>query len=165
MKTFNNSLVIDYIKKASSTSKFYLGCDSQRRKKRGAWYAVYTVALVIHIDGHKGCKIFYTMSEERDYDNKLEKPTMRLMNEVYKVAEAYSQIAEHIDDRYFEIHLDVNPKEAAGSHHVMKQAIGYIKGVCMTDPKIKPFAFAASKAADHGARLKFTHQNDEIKVG
>jgi predicted RNase H-related nuclease YkuK (DUF458 family) len=160
MKTFDNAMVRDYINNSSSTSKIYMGCDSQRRKRKGAWYAIYTVALVVHIDGSKGCKIFYIMSQERDYDSKLEKPTMRLMNETYKVAEAYTQIAELIGDRYFEIHLDVNPKPDAGSNHVMKQAIGYIRGVCMTEPKIKPLAFAASKAADHGARLKFDHQNN-----
>lgn len=158
MKTFNNAKVIDYINNTGPDSKIYMGCDSQRRKSKGVWYAIYTVALVIHIDGSKGCKIFYIMSKERDYDQKLEKPTMRLMNEVYKVAEAFEQIRELIGDRYFEIHLDVNYKEDAGSNHVMKQAIGYIRGVCLTDPKIKPLAFAASKAADHGARLKYDHQ-------
>lgn len=163
MKTFDNAMVRDYINNSSDTSNIYMGCDSQRRKKKGVWYAIYTVALVIHIDGSKGCKIFYIMSQERDYDSKLEKPTQRLMNETYKVAEAYTTIADLIGDRYCEIHLDVNAKKDAGSNHVMKQAIGYIRGVCQIDPKIKPLAFAASKAADHGARLKFNHQG-ETKV-
>jgi predicted RNase H-related nuclease YkuK (DUF458 family) len=164
MKTFKNSKVIDYLKSTGPDSKIYLGCDSQRRKRKGVWYAVYTVALVVHIDGSKGCKIFYIMSQERDFDNKLEKPTMRLMNETMKAVEAYIEIEPYLGDRYREIHLDVNPKLDAGSNHVMKQAMGYVKGVCMIDPKIKPLAFAASKAADHGARLKFDHQKDEEQV-
>ena len=161
MKTFANDKVIEYLEEASETSQIYLGCDSQRKKLRvkgrSVWFAIYTVALVIHIDGSKGCKIFYITSREPDYDRKLNRPAMRMMNEVYKVAEAYAQIAEYIGDRYFEIHLDINPKEAHGSNCVMKQAIGYIQGVCQTEPKIKPFAFAASKAADYGCRLKYTH--------
>lgn len=161
MKSFNNEKVIEYLKNSSSSSEIYLGCDSQRKKFRvkgkSVWFAVYTVALVVHIDGSKGCKIFYITSKERDYDRRLERPAMRMMNEVYKVAEAYAQIAEHIGDRYFEIHLDINPKEVHGSNCVMQQAIGYIRGVCQTEPKIKPLAFAASKAADHGARFKYDH--------
>lgn len=154
MKTFENDEVREYIENISEDSKIYLGCDSQRAKKKGVWYAYYTIALVVHIDGRHGCKIFYITSKERDYDHKLKKPTMRLMNEVYKVAEAYAQISDMIGDRYFEIHLDVNPNEGEGSNHIMKQAIGYIQGVCMVKPKIKPQAFAASKAADHGCRLR-----------
>lgn len=161
MQTFENDEVIEYLNQSSSASEIYLGCDSQRKKFRekgkSVWFAVYTVALVIHIDGSKGCKIFYITSRERDYDAKLARPALRMMNEVYKVAEAYAQIAEHIGDRYFEIHLDINPKEQYGSNCVMSQAVGYIRGVCQTEPKIKPYAFAASKAADYGCRFKFEH--------
>ena len=154
MKNFKNSLVQDYLANISENSKIYLGCDSQRKKTKDGWWSIYTVALVIHIDGSKGCKIFCTTSKERDYDKNLARPSLRLMNEVYKVAEAYSEIEEFIGDRECEIHLDVNESDNHGSNCVMKQAIGYIRGVCLIDPKIKPFAFAASKAADHGARGK-----------
>jgi predicted RNase H-related nuclease YkuK (DUF458 family) len=34
---------------------------------------------------------------------------------------------------------------------VIQQAVGYIRGVCNVEPKVKPQAFAASYAAD---RLK-----------
>jgi len=47
--------------------------------------------------------------------------------------------------------LDINPGEEYASNVVVQQAIGYIRGVCQMTPHIKPFAFAASVAAD---RLK-----------
>lgn len=47
-----------------------------------------------------------------------------------------------------EIHLDINPNKEHNSSLVVQQAVGYIKGVCMVEPKVKPLAFAASAAAD-----------------
>ena len=76
---------------------------------------------------------------------------MRLMNEVYKVAELYHNIADIIGEREVQIHLDINPSEMHNSSIVIQQAVGYIRGVCNVEPKVKPQAFAASYAAD---RLK-----------
>jgi len=73
------------------------------------------------------------------------------MNEVYKVAELYLKLADVLEGRHVEIHLDINPEEEHASNLVAQQAIGYIRGVCQQTPKIKPKAFAASVAAD---RLK-----------
>jgi predicted RNase H-related nuclease YkuK (DUF458 family) len=56
-----------------------------------------------------------------------------------------------LEDRYVEVHLDINPDEKYGSSCVVQQAIGYIKGTCNVVPMVKPRAFAASYAAD---RLK-----------
>ena len=76
---------------------------------------------------------------------------MRLMNEVYKVAELYQKLVDVIGDREVQIHLDINPDERHNSSIVIQQAVGYIRGVCNVIPMVKPRAFAASYAAD---RLK-----------
>ena len=132
-------------------TKIYIGADSERFKKNDIWYADYTLAVVIHIDGCHGCKIFGEVQTEIDYDAKASRPSMRLMNEVYKVAELYQKIADVIGDREVQIHLDINPDVSHNSSIVIQQAVGYIKGVCNVTPMVKPKAFAASYAAD---RLK-----------
>ena len=132
-------------------TKIYMGADSERFKKNDIWYADYTLAVVIHIDGCHGCKIFGEVQTEIDYDAKASRPSMRLMNEVYKVAELYRKIADVIGDREVQIHLDINPDANHNSSIVIQQAVGYIKGVCNVTPMVKPKAFAASYAAD---RLK-----------
>lgn len=140
-----------FIESQSPETKIYLGADSERYKNNGKWYADYTIAVVVHIDGCHGCKIFGEVQTELDYDAKNSKPSMRLMNEVYKVAELYQKIVDVIGDRRVEIHLDINPDERHNSSIVIQQAVGYIKGMCNVVPMVKPKAFAASYAAD---RLK-----------
>lgn len=143
--------VINYINSEPETTKIYLGADSERYRKNGKWYADYTLAVVVHKSGRHGCKIFGEVQTELDYDGRKDKPVVRLMTEVYKVAELYLKLADALVDRHVEIHLDINPDEQHASHAVVNQAIGYIKGVCQISPQIKPEAFAASFAAD---RLK-----------
>jgi len=75
------------------------------------------------------------------------------MTEVYKVAELYLQLAEVLEDRYVEVHLDINPDEMHGSSCVLNEAIGYIRGMCNVTPMVKPNAFAASIAADRMKEL------------
>lgn len=140
-----------FIESQSPETKIYLGADSERYKSKGKWYADYTIAVVVHIDGCHGCKIFGEVQTELDYDAKNSKPSMRLMNEVYKVAELYQKIVDVVEDRHVEIHLDINPDERHNSSIVIQQAVGYIKGMCNVVPMVKPKAFAASYAAD---RLK-----------
>ncbi len=140
-----------YIDAQSRETKIYIGADSERFRKEGVWYADYTLAIVVHIDGCHGCKIFGEVQTEIDYDFKASKPSMRLMNEVYKVANLYREIVDAIGDREVQIHLDINPNTMHNSSVVLQQAIGYIKGVCNVTPLVKPKAFAASYAAD---RLK-----------
>ena len=140
-----------FIDAQSLDTKIYIGADSERFKKGNVWYADYTLAVVIHIDGCHGCKIFGEVQTEIDYDAKASRPSMRLMNEVYKVAELYQKIADVIGDREVQIHLDINPDANYNSSIVIQQAVGYIKGVCNVTPMVKPKAFAASYAAD---RLK-----------
>lgn len=151
MLKMNLQEVKDFIRAQSPSTKVYIGADSERFKMNGQWHADYTLAVVIHIDGNHGCKIFGEVQRELDYDQKKSKPAMRLMNEVYKVSALFQELAEVLEDRYVEVHLDINPDVRFGSSCVVQQAIGYIKGTCNVVPMVKPKAFAASYAAD---RLK-----------
>ena len=151
MQTLDINEVKDFIQKQSPSTKIYIGADSERFRLDNQWYADYTVAVVIHIDGCHGCKIFGEVQRELDYDYKKSKPALRLMKEVYKVAELFHSLIDVLEDRHVEVHLDINPDERYGSSCVVQQAIGYIKGTCNVVPMIKPKAFAASYAAD---RLK-----------
>jgi len=148
MKKIDFQEVKAFIEKQSPSTKIYIGADSERFRLDGKWYADYTLAVVIHIDGCHGCKIFGEVQRELDFDQKKSKPAMRLMNEVYKVSELFQNLADVLEDRYVEVHLDINPNEMYGSSCVIQQAIGYIKGTCNVMPMVKPRAFAASYAAD-----------------
>jgi predicted RNase H-related nuclease YkuK (DUF458 family) len=118
------------------------------------WWADYILAIVVHIDGKHGCKLFGEVIRERDFDQKQNRPRMRLMNEVYKVSDLYLRLVDVIIDRDVEVHLDINPSELHGSNCVINEAIGYIRGTCNVIPMIKPKAFAASYAADRFKELK-----------
>ena len=148
MKKINLNEVRSFIVSQSPETKIYLGCDSERMKIDGIWYADYVLAIVVHINGNNGCKLFGEVHRERDYDQKASRPSMRLMTEVYKVSELYLKLAEVLEDRLVEVHLDINPDELHGSSCVLSQAIGYIKGTCNVIPFVKPQAFAATYAAD-----------------
>lgn len=152
IKDFDVEEVKEFIRNSSESTCVYIGADSERyRNKKDEWYADYTVAVVVHHDGKRGCKVFGKISSERDYDKKHDRPSFRLMSEVYKAAEMYMELADAIGDRHVEVHLDINPDIVHGSSCVVQQAIGYIRGTCNVVPMVKPEAFAASYAAD---RLK-----------
>ena len=146
--------VKQFIEAQGPETRIYLGADSERYKLNRVWWAEYTVAVVVHINGNNGCKIFGEISRERDYDQRVDRPSLRLMNEVYKVSEMFQRLAPAVADREVEVHLDINPDEMAGSSCVIGQAIGYIRGTCNVMPMVKPNAFAASYAADRLRSLK-----------
>ena len=139
--------VKEFIATCGPETKVYLGSDSERVKIDGHWYADYITVIVIHVDGKHGCKIFGQIIRERDWDQKKDKPRMRLMTECYQVAGMYLELAQMIDND-MEVHLDLNPNKQYGSSCVVDEAIGYIKGMCGVTPLVKPEAFAASYAAD-----------------
>lgn len=152
--------VSKFIKEQSAETKIYIGGDSERFMIDETWYADYTLVVVVHINGKNGCRIFGGVERERDYDQRKDRPSMRLMTEVYKIAELYLKLGEVLEDREVEVHLDINPNEMHGSSCVLNQAIGYIRGVCNVVPMVKPNAFAASYAAD---RLKeVLHRTQEV---
>lgn len=145
--------VKQFIQSCSKESKIYIGGDSERFKIKDKWFADYATVVVVHINGKHGAKIFGEVTREQDYDYRPGRPSLRLMNEVTKVADLYYKLADTIADRPVEIHLDINPDERFGSSCVVTQAIGYIMGTCNMKPKIKPNAFAASIAADRFKEL------------
>lgn len=148
MRKLNLDEVKTFIEAQTPETKIYLGCDSERVKVGGVWYADYVLAIVVHINGNNGCKLFGEVQRERDWDKRADRPSLRLMTEVYKISELYLKLSEVLEGREVEVHLDINPNEMHGSSCVISQAVGYIKGTCNVIPFVKPDAFAASYAAD-----------------
>ena len=148
MRKLNLDEVREFIVNTSLSTKIYIGSDSARYRKGDVWHAEYCTVIVVHYDGKRGCKVFGQLESERDYDQKMDKPRMRLMNEVMRTAQMYLDLEEAIGCRKVEIHLDINPNEKHGSSCVISEAVGYIKGMCNVIPFVKPNAFAASVAAD-----------------
>lgn len=161
MVKINIDEVREFIDKQSPQTKIYIGGDSERFKIDKVWYADYTLVVVVHVDGKHGCKIFGEVQRERDYDQSKNKPRMRLMTEVYKIADLYLKLADVLEDREVQVHLDINPDEAYGSSCVVQEAVGYIRGMCNVVPMVKPQAFAASYCAD---RLKEILNHQQRKV-
>ena len=110
---YNKKIDLDEVKafidNCGPDTKVYLGCDSEKIKINGEWHADYIIAIVVHINGNNGCKIFGEITREKDYEKARNKPRLRLMNEVYKVADMYLQLAEIIDND-IEVHLDIKGK-------------------------------------------------------
>lgn len=159
-KAINLDEVRAFIEKQSPETKVYIGSDSERFKIGDAWYADYMTVVVVHIDGCHGCKVFGQISRDRDYDQKKNRPQMRMMNEVYKTSEMFLSLADVLVDREVEIHLDISTDSKNGSNVAMQEAIGYIRGTCNITPMLKPNAFCASFGAD---RLK-DYINDGVRI-
>ncbi len=153
-RKFNWDKIRKFLDSVSDESTLYVGVDSQVYKKNGVWYANYFKVIVVHIDSCRGCKIFGETDTEIDYNQNKKRPLQRLMNEVYKVSELYLKLAEHTDKEIF-VHLDINPSDKHVSSLVLSQAIGYIKGVCDTEPVVKPDSWAAAHAADRFLRTSY----------
>jgi predicted RNase H-related nuclease YkuK (DUF458 family) len=68
-----------FIEAQPAETKIYIGADSHRLVIGNTWYADYTLAVVVHINGKNGCKLFGEVVRERDYDQKKDKPQFRLM--------------------------------------------------------------------------------------
>lgn len=147
----NITEVKEYIRSQPESSKIYLGSDSECVTIDDVDYADYTVCVVVHIEGNHGGHVFGEVIRERVYDQKKNKPALRLMNEVFKVAQLFSDLSDVLEDRHVEVHLDLSHEADKGSSCVVHQAIGYIRGTCNIIPVTKPYAWAATGAAD---RLK-----------
>jgi len=152
MKAVNVDIDIDAARKAieESTleSSVYVGCDSV---VLGGTVAYVTV-VILHHDSCNGGRIFKDIKIEPAHgDMKVKNRRLRLMYEVYKVAEIAYKILDVVGDRHFEIHLDLNPKAEYASNAAVKEACGYIMASFGIQPKLKPEAFAASCASDHFA--------------
>lgn len=141
--------VKEFIKNCSATTSFYLGSDSERyRNRNGIWVADFTTVVVCHIDSCHGAKVFGQIETAPDYDQRKDKPSMRLLGEVHRVAMLFDTLKDVLEDRHVEVHLDLNSKKIHASNAVVAEALGYIKGTCGIDAMLKPDAFAASFCAD-----------------
>lgn len=148
----NNKLNIEefenFVKSCPLNTKIYIGADSEKFKIQGKWYADYTVAVVVHIAGKHGCRVFGETTREIDYDKAKNRPRTRLMTEVYKAAEMYLRLKDILYDYEVEVHLDISSDPKHGSNCVIQEAIGYIRGMCNVIPLVKPNSWAASYVAD-----------------
>ena len=146
--------LVDLLCDLNESTKIYIGTDSVRFRNNERWHAKYATVCVVHMNGKNGCRVFRHRSIEPDYDLKKNRPAVRLMNEVMKSCELYTQLAPFIDEFDVEIHCDVNVDPLHGSSCVASQAAGYVLGVTGLEEgsvKLKPHAFAASFGADHYA--------------
>lgn len=154
---------IEAIRASSQTSSIYVGCDSVRFKKkvkgRNQYFARYATVIVLHMDSSHGCKLFYKEDVLPDYGKKTESLVSRLIQEAAFAIEATQEIAPHLGNRHFEVHLDINADEAHASNRAASQASGYVLGVTGVKPKIKPEAFAAMFAADRIANNRLRGQH------
>ena len=149
---FNIKEVETFIRNQSPKTKIYIGCDSSVYKKNDKFYADYVSVVVVHKDSKYGCKIFGRIETEPDFSKSLNLPRLRLMNEVYKATSLYQELALAIGDKECQIHLDINSDEKYNSSVILKEAIGYVKGVTGIEPKTKPYSWAGVKAADYLVR-------------
>ena len=167
--------IVDLLSTLDQSTKIYFGCDSVRSRKNGKWTATYATVIIIHIDGNHGCRLFSHLSTEPDYDVKISRPRMRMMNETRKVCELYSQMIPFIEELSeigedpktgeivikefdIEVHLDINTDPLHGSSCAAKEAAGYVlamTGLSEDQIKLKPDSFAASFAADAAAHGRF----------
>lgn len=155
-KKIDENEVVRFLETVSLESKIYLGADSEKVKVDGKIYADYTVVIVVHIDGCKGCKMFAEVTREEDYDRDPSKPFMRMMKEAEKVAELHDRFKDIFYDYEVYIHLDISQKKTCGSHIALQAAKGFVKGVTGVDPQAKPEAWAGSYAADRAKELGYT---------
>jgi hypothetical protein len=145
----------EYIRNCSEKTKFYIGCDSQRvrKKKKGQKVARYMISVIAHIDGKHGGRVFGGVSYHPIMDANLGKPFNRLFKEAEMVVSTYEELYDVLHDKDVELHIDVSPNKENGSNIVHNAAVGYIKGMTGLDCKVKPEAFAASCVADHFVKL------------
>lgn len=148
MRAFDVDECRAYIEASSKATDVIIGADSERHKVRGAWHYTVTTAVIVHIDGNRGCRVFGDAYTARDYDPRKDRPAMRLMAEVEAASAMYLLLEEAIGDHPVAIHLDISPDLKNGSSCVIHEAIGYIRGTCGITPKVKPDAFGASHTAD-----------------
>lgn len=166
--------IVDLLSTLDQSTKIYFGCDSVRVRKNGRWYAKYAAVVIIHVNGNNGCRLFSHVSTEPDYDVKISRPKMRMMKEVQKVCELYTQLIPHIEsfaelvedkdgniivkEFDIEVHLDINTDPMHGSNCAAKEAAGYVLGMTNLSAdqiKLKPDSFAASFGADAVANGRF----------
>lgn len=154
----------EFLSHCGDKTKIYLGVDSERYLSKKVWYADYILAVVVHIEGSKGCKVFAEVHKEKDYDQRKDRPFNRMMTEVRKVCDLYERLKEVLLEYDFEIHLDISSNKENGSHCAYQAAVGYVKGVTQQDCKTKPHAWCASFGADRAREIGVAYGYAESSV-
>ena len=116
--------------------KMYLGCDSQNKQM-----TTYATTLVFHIET-AGCHVIYKKSRIE----KINDMWTRLWGEVERSVEVALYLRENgveIDT----IDLDYNIDPTAGSHKLVKAAVGYVESLGFI-ARVKPDLLPAVYAAD-----------------
>lgn len=140
IKKIDWDLVRNEIINSSNESAIYIGCDSRLTKKS----TYFALAVIIHLDGCHGGRIF----TETCHTDRITSLRHRLLKEVEIVVDGAMKIEDVIEDRLFQIHLDINPDVQHKSNIVVKEALGWVQGLGY-DCHIKPNSWAASHCADH----------------
>jgi len=135
------------------TSSVYIGADSKVYRKNNQERVAYVTVIILHYGSSNGAKIFKSHKTEKYHGGIRE----RLMSEVAAAIDAGLHISDVIDDRSFEIHLDINRDVRYKSSEIIKEATGYVLGTLGFEPKLKPDAFAASSVADRFCVNKTRH--------
>jgi predicted RNase H-related nuclease YkuK (DUF458 family) len=136
---------IEYMASCAESTNVYVGADSKRfLETPGKFKATYSTVIVFHIEGNLGCRVFSDKTTEDDYGS----IEQRLMKETSNAIECAQRIIPFLNGRNLEIHLDVSPDKRYKSNKIMQSALGYVHGATGYEAKIKPYAFAASSAAD-----------------
>ena len=52
----------EFVESCGVGTRIYVGCDSERFIQQGRWHADYTLAVVVHVNGNRGCRIFGSIS-------------------------------------------------------------------------------------------------------
>ena len=116
---FDYDHIRNEIANSSHSSSVYVGADSQVTKgyKRGEWVAHYVTTIILHKDTKHGGVIFKQV-ETLPYYGSLRS---RLMAEVGYAVSAALELVDVIDDRPFEVHLDINSNPNHKSNVVIKK--------------------------------------------
>lgn len=144
MKHFDYDEIRQAIQDSPADSSVYIGADSKVFSSHGEPMVAFVTVIILHYGSSKGAKIFKSHRTDRYYGQ----IRMRLMTEVTDAIAAATEIADSIEDRGFEIHLDINRDERYKSSEIIKEATGYVLGTLGFEPKLKPDSFAASSVAD-----------------
>lgn len=151
IKDFNIKEMEDMIKESPENTSVYIGCDSQVIKGK----SVFVTVVIVHYGTKNGrSKVFYKKQKE----NRKMSIKERLWKEVELVSILAIFLVEIIGDRYMGVHLDLNSDKKHKSSEIVKEAVGYIKGLGF-DVKIKPESFASSFVCDKIVKNKMKLKN------
>lgn len=140
VKDMNFDEVRERIQSSSQASSIYIGCDSALNGKGTDFICV----VVIHYDSSRGAKICW---QKTRIPRRMQLQE-RLWKEVEFASELSLRVAPLVGRRHMAVHLDLNPAEEHRSNRVTSQALAFIHALGF-EAKVKPEAFAASKAADY----------------